>query len=519
MYFAPGPCSYTNHGRIKQATPLDPNPNALGIGACLKVPVTAASPTINYSFLTTLTIFTAGVLSHYANLKTLHTLRVRFMLKDGKPSRALSQPAIYIKLSDLLRESPSMSKNWAKDVLRLTVKGVEIHATRSDETAATPLPALTASESSNRSLAQRPMKLEEQAVLVTEARLVVPLPKDLTILNERVDPDIAFHPTSGSFALRLRSRVGESIIPNLIERICSIGRLIQFVQVLQKHEKTLKCETVSLGKIVFKYGHGSSVDSGAEVVAPQLPQYRATIDFSTGDNKMILILEKGNPHLRIIDFLTNVLNTKEGLNGVATFLRLTLPALRGLDTIEDAWNDSALCEKGELFVNVRSSDWYNIRYTLKQVSVQNQNAPSRPRKVIFDLRLRYRGNEPWWHIHRTDNQRLKETDNLDDALKPLWTTNGPGWRGMRGNAVAQITGIQDLLSRLDEVMRTFTLSDVGIQSRPSTEASAPVLKQAPTQAPPSRQQQQHSRQQPTPNQSQSQSQGRGMKRDAVIEID
>src|SRR6185437_5988816 len=83
-------------------------------------------------------------------------------------------------------------------------------------------------------------------------------------------------------------------ISSLVERISSIGRLVNFVQVLQRHQSTLVCESISLGKMVFKYGHST---------AHPLPEYRATVDFSIGDHKILLLLEKGNPHLRIIDYL------------------------------------------------------------------------------------------------------------------------------------------------------------------------------------------------------------------------
>ncbi|KAE8447619.1 hypothetical protein EG329_010590 [Mollisiaceae sp. DMI_Dod_QoI] len=501
----------------KQPTALDPNPNALIVSACLKVPIKPVSPTIDYTFLSTLNVFTAGVLSHYSNLKTLYARRARHMLRQGKPSKSLSLPSIFIRLTELLPQSASMKSKapWAKDVIKLTFQGVEVHMPNPDDHSTPPQTSVNATQSASTGLIQRHSSLDENAVLITEARMMVPLRKDLANLNEKVDPDIAYNPTTGSFAFRLRSKIGESVVPNLVERIFSIERLVHFVQVLQKHEKTLKCETVSLGKIVFRYGDLSSAPAAADSTTRQLPLYRATVDFSTAENKMILILEKGNPHLRIMDYLANVLNTTEGLNGVATLLTLTLPILRGLNAIEDAWNDTALCEKGEVFVNVRAADWYIIRYNLKQ----GAGAPQR--KVMFEVRLRQRRRDPWWYIHRTDNSRSKEVDNLDNAFKSLWSSSGEGWRGMRVSGVAQGSGAEELLVKMDEVMRTFAMSDTTIvQEATEVPAPAPSQKQAPTQAPPSRQQQQQPRQQPTPNQSQSQSQGRSnpVKRE-IVEID
>lgn len=369
--------------------------------------------------------------------------------------------------------------------------------------------------------------MKEKAIVITEARMTIPLPKAIANLDRRVDPDIAFNPTTGTFAFRLRSAVGETVIPEMIERIVSIERLVLFVSVLQKHEKTLQCETVSLGKVVFRYGHESLGVLDGDAMARQLPQYRATVDFSTAEKKMKLILEKGNPHVRIADFLGRVLNTTEGLNGVATILALTLPVLKGLNAIENAWDDDALYDRGEVFVNVRAADWYIIRYNLRHASPDLVSTPIL-RKVLFEVRLRQRRGDPWWCIQRTNtNSRTKETDNLDDAFKPLWTSNGPNWRGMRKSGVAQGSGAEELLVKMDEVVRQFALSEAVINVPEAAEnpAPAPAGTQAPTQAPPSRQQPQQvqqQRQQPTPNQSQSQSQGRGQqakKQVVIVELE
>ena len=60
-----------------------------------------------------------------------------------------------------------------------------------------------------------------------------PPPKALKMIKENIDRDIAFHQRSGAFALRLRSRVGESIVSSLIERVVRIERLVNFIQILQ----------------------------------------------------------------------------------------------------------------------------------------------------------------------------------------------------------------------------------------------------------------------------------------------
>lgn len=320
----------------------------------------------------------------------------------------------------------------------------------------------------------------------------VPVPQALTILKERVEKDIAFDAKTGTFAFRLRSKVGEAVIPAFVERAIRVESLVDFVEVLHKHEKDLKCEYISLGRIIFTYKTAGSADA-MDFDSPK--GYKAIVDFGSTDSMMTLEFEKGNPHLRIADGLTKVLNERQGLDGVATLLPLTLPALRALDTLEAAW---APLSGNEAMVFVRAVEWFVVRYDIK-----SPNQP-KPRKIMFEIRLQQRKGDPWWYVRRTDI-RDREGDDVDAALKPVWNSVGRGWRGMRVNAVAQPVGMEDLIGKLDDVMRNFALENNNAESVPAL-APAPARIKPPQRAPEAPMMAQ--RQQPTPNQSQSQSQGR-----------
>ncbi|KAE9381835.1 MED14-domain-containing protein [Stipitochalara longipes BDJ] len=494
----------------------------------IKVPSKLASPVPTYEFLSTLNIFSAALVSHYCNLRSLHGTRAAHMLRQSRPSKAVTLPSIYIKLSELLvskGKSARTKDDWTKGVVRLTFQGLELVPPKFED----PLAPIPESQASGDLMQRRPT--QERAVMISEARMIVPGPGQPNVLvniNEKVDKDIAFDPETGSFAFRLRSRVGESVIPDLVERLVRVERLVEFIQVFQKHEKSLKCESVSLGKIVFTYG-SVAARNGSDVMDLDTTSYpyKATVDFNAMETNMTLVLEQNNPHLRISDYLAMVLNGPGGLNDVASLLPLTLPVLRSLDAIENAWTPAPDTNKGDVFVNVRAVDWYMVRYNLKQMA-PTPDSPPQMRKIMFEVRLRHRRGDPWWYIKRSDtvNRTSKEVDEIDEALKPVWNSKGLGWQGMRVSGVAQMHGVEELLGKVDEVIRNLPVLDA--------EAPAPVPTLAPTSAPaavptvaPSRQArpqgpQQQQRQQPTPNQSQgqSQSQGRGipLKRE-VVEID
>jgi mediator of RNA polymerase II transcription subunit 14 len=503
----------------------------------IQLPIRAASPDPSYSFLSTLNIFAAGIVSHYANLQALHSRRCAYMLRQGNPSRAIAFPSIYIRVEDIFpskNKSARMGREWAKNVMRLTFQGIEVvrHSPESTErttsgpsnspTQLSIAPVPLAGDGQRNLLVPGRAQRNDNSLMVVEARMILLDAKGITSINEQVDQNIAFNSETGSFAFRLRQKVGESVIDELVKVGVRVERLVDFVKVLRDHEKSLKCDMVSLGKIAFTYGNMTSPkEVAATNVDHETSTYKATVDFSGAEKTMMLVLEKGNPHIRILDYLTKVLNSKEGLDGVATLLPQTLPVNRGLDSISKNWPLETGPDDNEMFVNVRAADWYIIRYVIRQLSPQDSKSQPTRRHFLFEIRLRHRRGEPWWYVHRTDNSRTKEADTLDEALKPLWTSSGSGWQGMRVSGVAQKGGIQELLEKLDEVMRRFALTEetIGEAIAAQVQAAANMPRQNP--APYSRQQQQpppQRQQLQTTNQIQSQGRGRPVKQE-IVEID
>jgi mediator of RNA polymerase II transcription subunit 14 len=447
------------------------------------------------------------------------------VLRNGKASSSISLPSIFLKLSELLPSENKLKrtrKPWAKDIVKVTFQGLE--STPSVTIPASPnqqaLPSSTPAPDTIE--APKNEAQEDSLITVTEARIAVPAPATLSILKEKVDQDIAFHAESGTFACRLRSRVGESVIPVLIERAIRIERLVEFVEVLHKHSTTLECDSISLGKITLLYGSSSPIPTEARNSNyATIPPYKAVVDFGALSSTMMISFEKGNPHLLIADRLGRVLNGNEGLDGVAQLLPLTLPALRALDAIEETW--TSVSDKGDVLVFIRAVDWYRFSYTLFPASNQVSSTTS-PRKVTFDLKLQQRKGEPWWFVRRVDH-RDKEGDDIDALLKPVWNSSGEGYRGMRVNAVAQSRGVEELLRKLDDVLRTcasgfkpmHTEGQVQASQVPKQVAPVATMAHAPTKPNRPTMNMPKARQQPTP--SQSQSQGMSHSQREVVEID
>lgn len=454
----------------------------------------------------TLNVFAAALLSGFSNSQKLHSQRVSPVLRTSQmPSKGITLPSIYARLSEMLPSqnvSPRTRKPWAKDIVRITFQGLEVKSQS---------PQLAQQGTSS---PQQILPAEDSTLVVTEARMVVPLSTSMTGLNELVDRDIAWHAPSGSIAFKIKSRVGESIIQPLIERAVRVERLVDYVQVLQTHHKTLECESISLGKISFSYATQpleADLSSSAQ-------KYLAEIDFGMANDIKLDLKTEGDPLVRIVDFFTMILNdSAHGFNAVARFMPLTLPLLRGLDAMETSWVDLSEDEERCCYILARAVDWYFIRFDFTQPSVAGSGSPPPLRKVTFEVKLKPRKGDPYWYIQRTDNQDAAAPDDLDLALKSVWNTTSGEWLGMRLSAIASPLAVESLLAKLNSVVRDVASSPVSVPAAaPSAVAPnpIPVIAKVPSRPQSTNQQRQQGNQRQLSNQNQ----GR-MNPNKVIEID
>jgi mediator of RNA polymerase II transcription subunit 14 len=397
-----------------------------------------------------------------------------YMLQNGPPKvqpSIMKLPAIFVKLSDILpskNKAPRTGKAWAKDIIKLSFQGLEspskMSSSKERQSGSPPEPPPVSGATASRvnSELRSSEEADEKAIVIAEACLIKPMPPSLDLVKQRVDKDIAFHPKSGGFAFRLHAKVGESVILPLVERLERVEQLVDFVEVVKKHEKILHCETVSLGQIIFSYGSAAGFAGpshpDAMSVDTNSSRHRATINFSGANTPMTMSLEPGNPQIRILDHLTKTLNSTVGLNGVATLLPLTLPLMAAFDAIEDAW--TSLADRGDVIIFNRAIDWHILRYNLTPDSQEQQ-----PRKVMFQIRLQHRRGQPWWCIRREkesnrgEQKNTNSGDDIDSALKAVWEDNpeGENWRGMQNSGIARIEGVEELVRRVDDVIRSFAI--------------------------------------------------------------
>lgn len=335
----------------------------------------------------------AGMISQYNDTRHLSASKIPHKVQlSARSSMANQTPTILFRFPGkrappLISTPSSSSMPWANEMVRLDYRGLD---------------------SSNTS-----------AIHLVSARMQKPVFNIKDLIS--AIPSIFFHHASGALTFQILAKVGETNIPNITRRLSAIGLLVDVVSTLQFHR--LIFQRASLTHVEFLYN---------KVPSP----LKATIHFPP-DKPMHVSLAKPNPHLRIIDHLTARLKS-QGLASVIGVMRMTLPLVRALATIESVHGN------GGVEVLTHSEQWYQVRYS----------APYP--KGGFDVRLRQRRDDFKWLVPESSIKKINTgNEAFEEGVKGILRGKGDGWRGMTsGGIVADFQGVENLVVRLDAIFST-----------------------------------------------------------------
>ncbi|TDZ26184.1 Mediator of RNA polymerase II transcription subunit 14 [Colletotrichum orbiculare MAFF 240422] len=427
----------------------------------------SGQPHIDDKFWNNLTILVTGIISHVTDLQDFHGRKVQY-LKKRAANTSLPQevrvPSLLIKLSQVLRstgdsgrsstdndsgrqkESPS---SWAQDQIEIKFMGLQVR------------PAAQVSDANN----AQAIELLENVELntVVDAIMRVKDKSKFTLLKGRIDRDVSFSPRRGEFIFRVRQLIGKPILDTLMGHVKSIDRLVGFLEAMGKARGSVTCERMSLREVVFTYGD-CSLPSDANV-APKSRRWRATLDLSRSNIR--ISLERGNPHIRVLDLLTTLVNATDGLKALVIFMPILLPVLKTVESIENKWEPLETTNQGRVQIFARAVDWVALRYTLNGAGGQS-------RILVLNIRTTVRRYETWWIVSRARIAGSSPPyDEFDKVLRSIWETSGAGWKGLM-TAAAALPGpsTMELLTKLDDAIRTFAVT--GGNGGPSSTDGAPT---------------------------------------------
>ncbi|KAI1407073.1 MED14-domain-containing protein [Hypoxylon sp. FL1857] len=455
-----------------------PNNGETHITSFAKLPLSSYAPNLEDKFFTNLTMFTAAMISHIIDLRALHKRRIKHVPHDGinysLPAN-MKVPSVFIRLSDILRQPQSDKSNkrianWAHDFVEIMFRGARNSATKPhisdrDKTATN---GTKGPEDST-----EPPK--ESLYAYMDARLKVSDPDKFGLLKGHVERDVAFSRALGVFALRLEARVGSTVLDTLAHRLQAIDKLADCVDAIRRSDRDIHCEEITLTKVVVTYtDHKKS--EGEMATQSDGKRWKATLEL--GPDKIKLSFERGNPQLRAMDLFRELINSSLRCRKLPFYLSSTLPIHRALDSVEDAWVDLAMSDRGRVQVFVAHLDWFNIHYTLPGPS----RNPHAVRRLTLQIRLRCRRESVEWELTREEPGAVKKPDDeFKQALEKVYNAEGKVWRSLVDSASSKTDHrVGDLIRAVDEAVRRLAMQSPTVlkQTQPKGQMQAKSQAQA-----------------------------------------
>ncbi|KAL9943803.1 mediator complex subunit [Verticillium nonalfalfae] len=415
----------------------------------IQLPFSKGQPELNDKFWNNLTSLAAGMISQAIELGELKRNRIDHTAKDMH-SRCLTQqiriPVIFIRLAHILGSPDSLAQTRAQD--RRVQSSAPVWAADTVEVHFRGTKGSSAANSAGNDTAG--------LGICVDAVLKVKDKHKFKQLQARIDKNVAFDRRTGQFVFHIRGSVGKPVLQALADHIKSIDRLVGFLDAMRCAKGAVQCTEVGLGKVKFSY---SDIVLPGETGEPR--QWTAILDMSRSGTR--LILEPDNPHLRILDLLTKVVNTEKGLRVMMAYMTDVLPILRVFDTLEKRWEEVEAAGQGHIELLTPAADWFAIRYSLPSTA-----GPAR--QLTIDVRSKERQAQPYWFTSRKQRGPPSPADDEFKAvLQGVWESRGENWRGLTTGAVAQMgMGVFEMIQAIDDAVRAYATGNGQADDNAST---------------------------------------------------
>ncbi|KAM3435920.1 hypothetical protein MY4824_004582 [Beauveria thailandica] len=394
-----------------------------------RLPLSKGHPDFSTAFWSNLAIFATGMIAQAVDMRELHRLRIKSRTNDSinlALPQQLQLPSIQVALSamfpSIVHDGGSKSEYrqpWANDVVTIRFTGIE--------------------------------STDDSLTCLSEAVLRVRKPSKFAALKGTVDGNLLYNAKLGEFCLRVQHAVGEPVLALLKSRIKAIDRFVNFLEAMDKSKGSIVGELVTLKEIRFLYYQAGSIDSESK------KQWRITLDLSRDD--IAIKIERGNPHLRVVDLMQQLVNSDGGIGALMRWLPASLRALEAVSSIETRWEEMQLKRLGLVDFAMKTLSWLSLQYTM------TVEGPSPTKRVILlQVRTQTRRGEAWWHVWRShDGVAPAESDDDDAyaaALRSVWNGRGPGWIGLSTGAAARCeSGVVGMLLAVDDAVRSVVVDD------------------------------------------------------------
>ncbi|KID81847.1 Mediator of RNA polymerase II transcription subunit 14 [Metarhizium guizhouense ARSEF 977] len=455
---------------------LESNPNEASktLRFKAKLPFHNGYPDLSDVFWDNLAFFTTGVIAQSVDLRELHRQKIKsrssnrislstsqtvrlpstdvalsalfpsMVFDQSKPeedalSNSEGQPSNLELLSLIQQASGAVlvrKKAWADNIVSITFRGIR---------------CLSRAENADDG------SKENELICTSEATLKVRKPSKFASLDGLADRDVSYNPKRGEFALRIQRAVGRPILDSLKSRIKAIDRFVNFLEALESANGTITTESVTLRQITFYYSElqtKQSSNDADQVMEDSRKRWRVVLDLSKDD--IDIEIEKGNPHLRVLDLMRQLVNSDGGIGVLTAWLPASLPALQAIDKMETEWEPIQAAGQGRIEFSMKTVAWMSVEYTM------TSDAKTLKNPIRLQVQMQPRRSQAWWHVWRSDAEPNAD-DRVSTALQPIWNKRGDNWFGLSTGAAGRPQdGVVKMLLAVDEAIRSTITSGPGV---------------------------------------------------------
>lgn len=273
--------------------------------------------------------------------------------------------------------------------------------------------------------------------------------KSLLPLVSKMDPSLIMQDKGGGFALRLLVAAGHSAIFGLFARLQQLECALSIFQSLV--QRGLVPQSLSLSQVTFSYGPDERLSGyfGIDVAGPSLSELIDTRHVLSKVNSFFqLRLRVGfnspSPHRRISESLTVALNDDFASTGVDSILGIMSHTLHLLYSFDHITASPEQSSQTLVHITVRNPTVFQLHY---------------PRlETRFRLSLGRRNDHPVWVLEDSSPGGSSDNNPVFAFVKDkVYNSREERWQGLGNAALADIDKVGNLLSGLQECLRSYHL--------------------------------------------------------------
>jgi len=237
----------------------------------------------------------------------------------------------------------------------------------------------------------------------------------------------------GKLCISFATSINDAIIPMISHHLHRIDQLYRMLEVLT--DEHYAAQDFDLTKISFSYSN----------------LLRCIIKFPIATNTMVPTIEfltnldesTVNPHTYIQHQLQSLLSPDSAWNGIESFkfasfcqiLRATLPILKAYQEFQEtipAMSASLRC---------RSPTSFRLAYK------------SPLPEIAFSIVAKSRRGKLFWIVKVVEVHGGGIDETVKVGMSRLLRSKGDGWTGLRNAAMSNVDGIEELMTKIDKIMR------------------------------------------------------------------